>query len=75
MTLESAAQIATVVGAVIATLTVLATFVKFVNPWVKRKLENWWNKTLARTEFTLGYKTELGGGEHLLLNTRLDTYS
>lgn len=63
MTLESAAQIATVVVAVIATLTVLATFVKFVSPWVKRKLENWWNKTLARTEFTLGYKTELGRNE------------
>ena len=63
MTLESAAQIATVVAAVIATLTVLATFVKFVRPWVKRKLENWWNKTLARTEFTLGYKTELGRNE------------
>ena len=63
MTLESAAQIATVVAAVIAILTVLATFVKFVSPWVKRNLENWWDKTRARTEFTLGYKTQLVGGK------------
>ena len=63
MTLESAAQIATIVGVVIAALVALAAFVKFANPWIKRKLKAWWDKTRARTEFTLGYKTELVGGE------------
>lgn len=63
MTLESAAQIATIVGAIIAVLVALAAFIKFVSPWIKRKLEGWWNKTRARTEFTLGYKTELVGGK------------
>lgn len=61
MTLESAAQIATIVGAIIAVLVALAAFIKFTSPWIKRKLVDWWNKTRARTEFTLGYKTELVG--------------
>ena len=63
MTLESAAQIATIVGVGIAGLGALAACLKFTSPWIKRKLVDWWNKTRARTEFTLGYKTKLGGGE------------
>ena len=59
MTLESAAQIAKIVLA----LGTLAAFLKFAIPWIKGKLKSWLNKTRARTEFTLGYKTELGGGE------------
>ena len=60
MTLESAAQIATIVGAIIAVLVALAAFIKFVSPWIEAKLKVWWNKTRARTEFTLGCKTEVG---------------
>ena len=59
MTLQSAVQVAIIVGAIVG----LATFIRSTSPWIKRKLKNWWNKTRARTEFTLGYKTKLGGGE------------
>ena len=59
MTLQSAVQVAIIVGAIVG----LATFIRSTSPWIKRKLENWWNKTRARTELTLGYKTELVGGE------------
>lgn len=63
MTLESAVQIATIIGVTIAVLMALAKLIKFVKPWLKGHLEDWWNKTRPRTEFTLGDKTKLGGGE------------
>ena len=44
-------------------LGALAAFVKFVSPWIKGKLKDWWNKTRTKTEFTLGYKAELVGSE------------
>lgn len=47
--LESAAQIVALLGG-------LAALIKFVGPWIKRKSENWWNKTKDQTGFTLGYK-------------------
>ena len=33
---------------------------RFTYPWIARKLKVWWNKTRLMTEFTLGYKTEVG---------------
>ena len=59
MELQSMAYIATIVGVAIAAIVTSIKVIKFASPWIKRKLKNWWNKKYIKTEFTLGYKTEL----------------
>ena len=60
MTLETLDHLATIIGLPIA---IIMPFVIASTPWARKKLKEWWDKIRTRTEFTLGYKTELGSGE------------